>query len=213
MDRRERRQREEEARASGRLPPGQALSEKWPVLSTTRPPRFDEATWRFTVSGLVERPLSLSYAELLALPQIETTSDIHCVTRWSRFDNRWEGVAFRTIAGLVSPLPEASFVLFRCMVPYSTNLPLAACLEDGVLFAHSHDGLPLLPEHGWPLRLVVPQLYFWKSAKWVNQVELIAKDQLGYWEKIGYHNTGDPWKEQRRSLNLGLRIPKRFRDR
>ncbi len=213
MDRRDRRQREVEAREAGRLPPGQALTEKWPVLSTTRPPRFDLDSWRFTVSGLVERPISLTYHELLDLPQIETTSDIHCVTRWTKLDNAWEGISFRTIAEMVVPTPEAAFVLFRCMVPYSSNLPLEACLEEDVLFAHSHDGLPLLPEHGWPLRLVVPQLYFWKSAKWVNRVQFLDKDQLGYWEKTGYHNEGDPWKQQRRSLNLGLRIPKRFRDR
>ena len=213
MDRRDRRDREKEARESGRLPPGQALTDKWPTLSTTRPPRFDIATWRFTVSGSVENPLSLTYAQFLDLPHVESRSDIHCVTRWSRLDNQWEGVAFRTIADLVTPMPGANFVLFRCMVPYSTNLPLTACLADDVLFAHTHDGLPLLPEHGWPLRLVVPQLYFWKSAKWVNQVLFLKKDQLGYWEKIGYHNEGDPWREQRRSLNLALRIPKRFRDR
>ena len=213
MDRRDRREREKEARESGRLPPGQALTDKWPVLSTTLAPRFDLERWRFTVSGTVARPLSLTYAQFLELPHTETRSDIHCVTRWSRLDNRWEGVAFRTIADLVQPTPATAFVFFRCMVPYSTNLPLATCLADGVLFAHTHDGLPLLPEHGWPLRLVVPQLYFWKSAKWVNQVLFLEKDQLGYWEQIGYHNEGDPWKHQRHSLNLALRIPKRFRDR
>lgn len=212
MDRRERRRREQELRDEGRLPPGQALTEHWPVLSTTAPPRFDAETWRFQVHGLVERPLSLTYWELLDLPQIETRSDIHCVTRWSRLDNLWEGVAFRTIAELAGPKPEALFVVFRCMVRYSTNLPLEACMRDDVLFAHSHDGVPLLPEHGWPLRLVVPQIYFWKSAKWVNDVEFMDKDQLGYWEKISYHNEGDPWKEQRRSLNLSLRVPKRFRE-
>jgi DMSO/TMAO reductase YedYZ molybdopterin-dependent catalytic subunit len=119
--------------------------------------------------------------------------------------------AFRTIAEMARPLPEAEFVLFRCMVPYSSNLPLAACMEDNVLFAHTHDGLPLLPDHGWPLRLVVPDLYFWKSAKWVNSVEFMDKDRLGFWEKMGYHNGGDPWQEQRRSLNLTLRVPRRFR--
>jgi DMSO/TMAO reductase YedYZ molybdopterin-dependent catalytic subunit len=213
VDRRERRRREQEAREAGRLPPGQALTEKWPVLSITRPPRFDPETWRFAVVGLVEQPLSLTYAEFLDLPHTETTSDIHCVTRWSRLDNRWEGVAFTTIAEIARPKPEAAFVMVRCMLPYSVNLPVTACMQEGVLFAHTHDGLPLLPEHGWPLRLVVPQLYFWKSAKWANSVEFMDKDQLGYWEKLGYHNEGDPWKEQRRSLNLGLRIPKRFRDR
>lgn len=142
---------------------------------------------------------------------MEVRSDIHCVTRWSKLDNLWEGVAFRTIAELARPRPEAHFAFFRCMVPYSSNLPLEACLDDDALLAHTHDGLPLLPEHGWPLRLVVPKRYFWKSAKWVNRVEFMEQDQLGFWEKIGYHNDGDPWREQRRSLNLGLRVPKRFR--
>ncbi len=159
----------------------------------------------------MERPLELTYSEFLRLPHLEVTSDIHCVTRWSRLDNVWEGVSFRTIADLVRPRPEARFVLVHCMVPYSSNLPLETCLDEDVLFAHSHDGLPLLPDHGWPLRLVVPKLYFWKSAKWVNGVEFMDKDQLGFWEKLGYHNEGDPWKEQRRSLNLTLRVPKRFR--
>jgi DMSO/TMAO reductase YedYZ molybdopterin-dependent catalytic subunit len=199
------------ARDQGRLPPGQALTEKWPVLSATPPPRFKPNNWRFRVTGLVERPLSLTYAEFLDLPHVEVRSDIHCVTRWSRLDNLWEGVSFRTVAEIAQPKPEARFVLFRCMVPYSSNLPLDDCMDDDVLFAHTHDGLPLLPEHGWPLRLVVPKRYFWKSAKWVNSVEFMDKDQLGFWEKLGYHNEGDPWAEQRRSLNLSLRVPKRFR--
>jgi DMSO/TMAO reductase YedYZ molybdopterin-dependent catalytic subunit len=211
VDRHERRAREEDARAAGRLPPGQALTDKWPVFTAAGPPRFDPTKWRFRVDGLVEQPLTFTYDEFLALPQIERTSDIHCVTRWSRLDNTWEGVSFRTIAELARPKAEAKFVLFRCMVPYSSNLPLEACMEEGVLFAHSHDGVFLLPEHGWPLRLVVPQLYFWKSAKWVNRVDFLEKDQLGFWEKLGYHNGGDPWKQQRRALNLALRIPKRFR--
>ena len=206
------RRREQQAREEGRLPPGQALTDKWPILSTTFAPRFDPDTWRFRVFGLVEEPLTFTYNGFLRLPHVEVRSDIHCVTRWSRLDNLWEGVAFRTIAEMAKPLPEARFVKVRCMVPYSANLPLETCLNDDVLFAHSHDGLPLLPDHGWPLRLVVPEVYFWKSAKWANSVEFMDKDQLGYWEKLGYHNEGDPWKQQRRSLNLGLRIPRRFRD-
>jgi DMSO/TMAO reductase YedYZ molybdopterin-dependent catalytic subunit len=213
VDRHEHRRREEVARAAGRLPPGQALTEKWPVFTAAGPPQFDPVTWRFQVTGLVDQPLSFTYDEFLALPQVEAVSDIHCVTRWSRFDNTWEGIAFRTVAELARPKPEAKFVLFKCMAPYSSNIPLEACMDEGVLFAHSHDGVPLLPQHGWPLRLVVPQLYFWKSAKWVNRVEFLAQDQLGFWEKLGYHNEGDPWKQQRRALNLALRIPKRFRRR
>jgi DMSO/TMAO reductase YedYZ molybdopterin-dependent catalytic subunit len=211
LGRQERREKERAAREAGRLPPGQALTEGWPVLSTYGPPRVDLDRWRFRVSGQVTHPIELTYAQFLDLPHVEIRSDIHCVTRWSRLDNLWEGVAFRTVADMVQPLPEAQFVVARCMVPYSVNLPLATCLEDDVLFAHAHDGVPLLPQHGWPLRLVVPQRYFWKSAKWVNSIDFVDKDQLGFWEKIGYHNEGDPWKEQRRSLNLGLRVPKRFR--
>jgi DMSO/TMAO reductase YedYZ molybdopterin-dependent catalytic subunit len=163
------------------------------------------------VSGCVEHPFELTYAQFLELPHVEVRSDIHCVTRWSRLDNLWEGVPFRTIAEMAQPAPDAEFVLFRCMVRYSVNLPLDICMAEDVLFAWLHDGIPLTPEHGWPLRLVVPARYFWKSAKWVNSVEFMQKDQLGYWEKIGYHNEGDPWKEQRNALNLKLRVPKRFR--
>lgn len=161
--------------------------------------------------GLVDRPFELTYAEFLDLPHVETTSDIHCVTRWSKLDNRWEGVRFSTLAAMAQPKPDARFVMARCLVPYSSNLRLETCMQDDVLFAHTHDGLPLLPQHGWPLRLVVPELYFWKSAKWVNSIEFMNRDQLGFWEKLGYHNEGDPWRQQRRSLNLGLRVPKRFR--
>src|SRR5437588_3159765 len=157
MGREERRRREQQAREEGRLPPGQALTDKWPILSTTSPPRMDPETWRFRVFGLVEEPLTFTYNEFLRLPHVEVRSDIHCVTRWSRLDNLWEGVAFRTIAELAKPLPQAEFVMVRCMVPYSANLPLDTCLNDDVLFAHTHDGLPLLPEHGWPLRFVVPE--------------------------------------------------------
>lgn len=203
--------RERERRAGSRLPPGQALTDRWPVLSATPAPHFNKDHWRLRVRGLVRRELELTYDEFLDLPHVAVRSDIHCVTRWSRFDNLWEGVSFRTIADMAGPLPDARFVLVGCMVPYSSNLPLEECLRDDVLFAHSHDGLPLLPEHGWPLRLVVPHRYFWKSAKWVNEVRFLDKDHLGFWEKLGYHNEGDPWKEQRHSLNLGLRVPKRFR--
>lgn len=211
MSRQARRDREREAREAGRLPPGQALTEGWPVLSMLSPRQVSLDRWRFRVSGLVKTPLELTYAQFLDLPHVEVQSDIHCVTRWSRLDNLWEGVAFRTIADLAGPTADARFVIARCLVPYTVNLPIEACLEDDVLFAHTHDGTPLLPQHGWPLRLVVPQRYFWKSAKWVNSIEFADKDQLGSWEKLGYHNDGDPWQEQRRSFNLGLRVPKRFR--
>jgi DMSO/TMAO reductase YedYZ molybdopterin-dependent catalytic subunit len=211
MDRKERRWRESELRREGRLPRGQALTERWPVLSVTSPPKFDPERWRFRVYGLVEQKLEFTYNQFLDLPHVEVMSDIHCVTRWSKLDNLWEGVSFRTIAELAQPLPSARFVMFRCTARYSSNLPLTTCMDDDVLFAHTHDGLPLLPEHGWPLRLVVPKRYFWKSAKWVDRVEFMDVDRLGYWENLGYHNVGDPWKEQRNALNLALRIPRRFR--
>ncbi|GAC1404336.1 MAG: sulfite oxidase-like oxidoreductase [Chloroflexota bacterium] len=211
MDRDNRRDRERAAQQSGRLPRGQALTDRWPVLSVSAAPRFDRDRWRFRAFGLVSEVMELTYDQFLALPSIRVRSDIHCVTRWSKLDNTWDGVSFRTIVERVKPTAEAQFVFFRCMVRYSVNLPLEICMDDDVLFAHSHNGEPLTPDHGWPLRLVVPKRYFWKSAKWVNSVEFISKDQLGYWEKIGYHNEGDPWKEQRNALNLKLRVPKRFR--
>jgi DMSO/TMAO reductase YedYZ molybdopterin-dependent catalytic subunit len=180
-----------------RLPPGQVLTEKWPVLHYGNVPRVDLATWDLRVHGLVERPARWTYNEFLALPQVEVGSDIHCVTRWSRFDNRWQGVSFKEVLRRVQVRPEARFAVIHAEQGFTTNLPLAELSQDDVLFAHKHDGADLTPDHGWPLRLVVPRRYFWKSAKWVRAVEFTADDQPGFWERNGYHNEADPWQEER----------------
>jgi DMSO/TMAO reductase YedYZ molybdopterin-dependent catalytic subunit len=183
-----------------RLPPGQYLTDKWPVLHAGTVPRTDLATWDFKVFGEVEEPLTLTYEELQALPQSEITVDIHCVTRWSRFDASFKGVHWRELANLVQPTPAARFVLAHAEQGYTSNLPLAALEDDNALIAWEADGAPLEPDHGWPLRLVVPSRYFWKSAKWLRGLELLADDQLGFWERYGYSNDADFWKEQRYSF-------------
>jgi DMSO/TMAO reductase YedYZ molybdopterin-dependent catalytic subunit len=180
-----------------RLPPGQYLTEKWPVLHAGTVPNTDLATWDFKVFGEVEEPLALSYEELQALPQSEIRIDIHCVTRWSRFDTSFKGVHWRELAKLVRPKPSAHYVLAHAEQGFTANVPLAAIEVDEALIAWEADGKPLAPEHGWPLRLVVPSRYFWKSAKWLRGLELLSSDQPGFWERYGYHNEADYWKEQR----------------
>ena len=180
-----------------RLPPGQYLTEKWPVLHAGTVPQTDLATWDFKVFGEVEEPLTLSYEELQALPQTEITTDIHCVTRWSRFDTGFKGVHWRELAKLVRPKPSARFVLAHAEHGFTANVPLDALEADEALIAWEADGEPLELEHGWPLRLVIPSRYFWKSAKWLRGLELLAADQPGFWERYGYHNDADYWKEQR----------------
>jgi DMSO/TMAO reductase YedYZ molybdopterin-dependent catalytic subunit len=180
-----------------RLPPGQIRTDKWPVLHYVSVPQVDLATWDFRVFGLVERPARWTYQELLALPRVQVHSDIHCVTRWSRFDNVWQGVALREVLRHVTPKPEARFAVIHAEQGFTTNLPLVELDHDDVLFAFRHDGEELTPEHGWPLRLVVPRRYFWKSAKWVRGVELVAQDRPGFWEQNGYHNDANPWREER----------------
>jgi DMSO/TMAO reductase YedYZ molybdopterin-dependent catalytic subunit len=180
-----------------RLPPGQVRTEKWPVLHHGSAPRIDLATWSFRVFGVVQEPVSWSWEQFRALPSIQVRSDIHCVTRWSRFDNLWEGVAFRELVRHVTRGPEARFAVVHAEQGYTTNLPLSELDQDDVLFAYRHDGEDLALEHGWPLRLVVPRRYFWKSAKWVRGVELVERDRPGFWEQNGYHNDADPWKEER----------------
>ena len=180
-----------------RLPPGQYLTEKWPVLHAGSVPQTDLATWDFKVFGEVEEPVTLTYEELMALPQTEITADIHCVTRWSRFDTSFKGVHWRELKKLVRPKPSARFVLAHAEQGFTSNLPLEALEEDDALIAWEADGEPLEPEHGWPLRLVVPSRYFWKSAKWLRGVELLAADQPGFLERYGYHNDADYWQEQR----------------
>jgi DMSO/TMAO reductase YedYZ molybdopterin-dependent catalytic subunit len=183
-----------------RLPPGQYLTEKWPVLHAGHVPRTDLTTWDFRVFGEVEEPLTLTYDELQALPQTEITVDIHCVTRWSRFDTSFKGVRWRELATLVRPKPTAHFVLAHAEQSFTSNVPREALEDDGSLIAWEADGAPLEPDHGWPLRLVVPSRYFWKSAKWLRGLELLSADQPGFWERYGYHNDADYWKEQRYSF-------------
>jgi len=182
-----------------RVPPGQKLTEKWPALHYGSVPDIDISKWKFAVFGLVEKEHKLSYQEFTALPQVQVFSDIHCVTGWSKLDNLWEGVASDQIGQLVRILPEAKFVMVHSAGGFTTNLSLDDFFQPDVLFALKHNGEALTAEHGYPLRLVVPRLYFWKSAKWVSGVEFMAEDKRGFWESSGYHNHGDPWKEERYS--------------
>ena len=183
-----------------RLPPGQYLTEKWPVLHAGGVPKTDLATWDFKVFGEVENAITLTYDELQALPPTEVTVDIHCVTRWSRFDTSFKGVHWRELAKLVRPKPTARFVVAHAEQGFTSNMPLEALEDDDALVAWEADGQPLEPEHGWPVRLVVPSRYFWKSAKWLRGLELLADDQPGFWERYGYHNDADYWQEQRYSF-------------
>jgi DMSO/TMAO reductase YedYZ molybdopterin-dependent catalytic subunit len=182
---------------SQRLPPGQHLVRDWPVLDLGVVPAVDPQHWRLVVDGLVATKLDWSWSDFRAQPQASDVSDIHCVTAWSRFDNQWGGVSAKHILALAKPLPEARFVVFHSYDDYTTNLPLADFDDDDVLLAHSWQGAPLPREHGGPVRAIVPKLYFWKSAKWIRRVELIAQDRAGFWEERGYHDRGDPWQEQR----------------
>jgi DMSO/TMAO reductase YedYZ molybdopterin-dependent catalytic subunit len=180
-----------------RLPPGQIRTDKWPVLHHGSVPRVELATWDLRISGLVESPVRWTWEEFLALPRVQVRSDIHCVTRWSRFDNVWEGVAAKELLRRARPKPDARFALIHAEHDFTANLPLSELEQDDVLFAIKHDGEDLTPEHGWPLRLVVPRRYFWKSAKWVRGLELLDRDRAGFWERNGYHNDADPWREER----------------
>ncbi len=187
----------ESPRREPRLPPGQILTEKWPVLHHGAVPKVNLATWDFRIHGLVEAPVGWTWEEFQKLPRFRAKSDIHCVTRWSRYDNTWDGVSIREVFRHVVLKPEARFAIVHAEQGYTTNLPLAELIQDDVLLADQHDGVPLTPEHGWPLRLVVPRRYFWKSAKWVRGIEIVARDHPGFWEQNGYHNDADPWREER----------------
>jgi DMSO/TMAO reductase YedYZ molybdopterin-dependent catalytic subunit len=184
-------------RLQPRLPPGQVATDKWPVLHYGTVPEVDLSRWDLRVYGLVERPQTWTWQEFQSLPRVEVRSDIHCVTRWSRFDNLWEGVSLREVLRRAEVKPEARFAIIHAERGYTTNLPLSELDHDDVLLADKHDGKELAPEHGWPLRLVVPRRYFWKSAKWVRALEISAQDRPGFWEQNGYHNEADPWKEER----------------
>lgn len=184
-------------RARDRLPPGQREVKNWPVLDLGIQPMLPPSRWRLSIDGLVERPIEWDLDDFMAQPRFRSTSDIHCVTAWSRFNNRWEGVSARHVLALVKPKPEARHVVFHSYDGYTTNIPLADFAGEDVLLAHSWEGEPIPREHGGPVRVVVPTLYFWKSAKWVKRIELCAEDRPGFWEVRGYHNYGDPWKEER----------------
>ncbi|GAC1044466.1 sulfite oxidase-like oxidoreductase [Rhizobium sp. No.120] len=182
-----------------RLPPGQHLVKNWPVLDLGVQPQISLSSWRLDVIGFVENRLSLDWATFQAIEQTTRVSDIHCVTTWSRYDNRWEGVSTRDLLDLAMPTAEAQHVLLTSYDGYTTNLPLADFAAEDAILATAWENQPLTREHGGPMRLVVPHLYFWKSAKWLNRIELIGADRAGFWEKNGYHMYGDPWREQRYS--------------
>ena len=180
-----------------RLPPGQHLTEKWPVLHAGGVPHTDLSTWTLRVFGEVEQPLELSWPEFNALPRSSNVQDIHCVTRWSRFDAAFEGVHWRELAALCRPKPSARFAIEHAEHDFTTNVPLSSLEAENALLVTHADGAPLTPDHGGPLRLVIPGKYFWKSAKWLRAIELSAMDKPGFWERYGYHNDADPFKEER----------------
>ena len=180
-----------------RLPPGQHITNGFPVLDLGVKPRFDPTTWRFKVEGEVEEPLDLGWPEFQALPHAKQIADFHCVTTWSKFDVDWDGVKFVDIAALALPTEAARYVIAHGFDDYTTNIPLADCLDDDVILADRLDGQPLPLQHGGPMRLVVPSLYAWKSAKFLHKLVFVAADKLGFWEERGYHDRGDPWQEQR----------------
>ena len=181
-----------------RIPPGQSRTRKWPVLHAGAVPHVERASWRLEVSGLVDRPLSFDWDEFQKLSRVKVFADFHCVTQWSRLGNLWEGVSVRQLMELAGVKPEASFVIPGGYDQgWTTNLPLDEFLAEDALLADTHDGEPLDADHGGPVRLMVPRLYAWKSAKWLKSLELVAEDRAGYWERGGYHMQGDPWTEQR----------------
>ncbi|MDX1484252.1 MAG: sulfite oxidase-like oxidoreductase [Alphaproteobacteria bacterium] len=180
-----------------RLPPGQRVVEKWPVLDLGVHPNIPRDKWRLQIGGLVERPLTLDWAAFAALPESDIVSDVHCVTSWSVYENRWTGVAAADLLAHVGPKAEARFVLLHGSDGYTTNLPLSRFAAPDSVIAHAWNGAPLAKEHGGPVRAVIPALYFWKSAKWLRRITLVAEDAPGYWEVRGYHNDADPWREER----------------
>jgi len=191
--------RSPDTKRKDRVPPGQEVTEKWPVLHDGKISNIDTSRWTFTISGMVEKERNISYQDFLSLPRVKVFSDIHCVTGWSKLNNLWEGVSTRVVGELSRILPEARFVIVHAARGFTTNLSLDDFFESDVLFAIKRNNKVLSPEHGYPVRLVVPRLYFWKSAKWVVGVEFTEEDRKGFWESRGYHNHGDPWKEERYS--------------
>lgn len=203
-----RRENEERFEQEGRLPPGQSLTQRFPVLHYGPVPRFNAATWDFRLWGEVEQEIRWTWDEFQQLPRTKINMDIHCVTRWSKFDTDWEGVSLRTLVdqGLVKLKPEARYVLQHAEYGFTTNLPLDVALGENFLLATHFDGEPISPDHGYPLRGVIGNIpgrddlkvpYFWKGAKWLRGLEFLAQDRLGFWEQAGYHNEADVWKEER----------------
>lgn len=188
---------ESQRELSDRIPPGQQLTQKWPVLTYGATPRFDPQAWTFRCFGLVQQEVVWTWPEFQQLPRIAVTSDIHCVTHWSLLDNRWEGVHIREVLKHVQVKPEATAVMVHADPDYTTNVALHDLVDDDVLLALTHNGRPLTPDHGGPCRLVIPKLYFWKSAKWVRGLEFLAVNPPGFWEQNGYHMRADPWQEER----------------
>ena len=187
-----------DTRRANRIPPGQSRTRKWPVLDAFGPPLVDLADWQLKIFGLVEQPLTLTLDQFRALPRVKVFSDFHCVTKWSRLGNVWEGVATRALLALAGVRPQAKYVVCHGYDNnWTTNLPLSDFLQEDCLLADTHDGQPIPLEHGGPVRGLVPQLYAWKSAKWISGLELVEHDRAGYWEEGGYHMHGNPWTEER----------------
>jgi DMSO/TMAO reductase YedYZ molybdopterin-dependent catalytic subunit len=182
-----------------KLPPGQTLSHKWPVLDLGRTPDILPSKWELIVDGAVKQPLKLSWRDFMKLPQTEDVSDFHCVTTWSKMDVPWEGVQLSTLLALAEPLEKATHVMTHAYDGYTTNLPLSEALKPDVLVVHTAEGKPLPAEHGGPARIITPQLYAWKGAKWIHRIEVLERDRLGFWELRGYSNTADPWQDDRYS--------------
>ncbi|MFM2415573.1 MAG: hypothetical protein RL385_296 [Pseudomonadota bacterium] len=182
-----------------RLPPGQTPTEKWPVLDLGTKPMVAKANWELVIDGACEHPVTLAWADFMALPQVEDTSDFHCVTTWSKFDMHWVGVRFADLMALVLPRGDARHVLCHAYDHYTTNVALVECMKPDVLLAHSVEGKPLSTEHGGPVRMVTPQLYAWKGAKWIRRIELLPEEKLGFWEERGYSSSAHPWREDRYS--------------
>lgn len=198
-----RKDEEEKIKSEGRLPPGQSLTRKFPVLHYGPVPQFDETTWELRVFGEVEEEKRWTWEEFKQIPTVQLTTDIHCVTGWSKFDTIWEGPRFRDFIQLFTLKPTAKYVIAHAEYGFTANLPLEAMMDDDVILAWKYNGELLQPEHGYPLRLVVPKRYFWKSAKWLRGLEFSAEDRPGFWERAGYHNEGDPWKEERYQPRVG----------
>lgn len=182
---------------SHRLPPGQILTEKFPILHEGEVPEYDMNKWRLNLFGLVDSELEFTYEEILSMPRTKMVCDIHCVTRWSKFDTEWEGVLIKDLLKHVNYSAEAGFVMIHADHDYEANLPIEQFIAEHVMLAFKYDGEPLTPKHGWPLRLVCPPLYFWKSPKWITGIEFMKEDRQGFWETRGFHNEADPFKEER----------------